>query len=200
MKNLKMSVEEWNKVQIQDISQKITPTFTSRDRQLPQEAGPNTPHLVMYVDRHAMKHHKAILSIAKLQREHSNDMIQTTVRTGKYDFHIRTRPRGSNTPWADIAPVQITQDIPNFKIGAYRDIVNPNNNPEEPQEDWMEDQEEPMEDIQEITEEVDRLNKTEEKNKRDRTADNISQGRRKAAKNKSNQTLGDSSSPEASAE
>ena len=102
MKKLNFFVEKWNKVQIQDITlmdnsdivffnfltkDKIT-RFTSRARQLPHEAGPNTPQLVMYVDRRDMKCHKAILSIAKSLREHSNNTIQMTVRTGKYDFHI----------------------------------------------------------------------------------------------------------------
>ena len=225
MKNLNMSVQEWNSIQIQDITlmdnsdivfvncvtKDDVTKFTSRARHLPQESGTNVPRLVMYVDRRAMKRHKAILSIAKSLREHSNNTIQTNVRTGKYDFHVRTRQKGNLTPWTEIAPINIKHNIPNFEIGEYDDIVNPQNNIERELDD-KDDQNEPIEDMQEIADEISRLNRTEDRNntedqneqdnnKRERTQDNISQGRRKMTRGKTNHNMSETTlSPEALAE
>ena len=93
LKNLKISNEEWNLIQIEDITltynsdivfvnfktKDVVTMFTSRAKYLPQDQGPNASRLVMYVDRRAMKRHKAILNIAKSLREHSRNTIQTSV-------------------------------------------------------------------------------------------------------------------------
>ena len=137
LKNLKMDNDEWMTIHIENILltdntdivfvefkyKEDLSKFTAKAKNLPQGQGPDNPRLIMYVDSRAMKRHKAILNIAKTLREHSNNTIQTTVRTGKNDFLIRTRPKGSTTPWTDIPPLKITQRIPEFEIGTYEDIV-----------------------------------------------------------------------------
>ena len=154
----------------------------------------------MYVDSRVMKHHKAILSIAKSIREHSNNEIQTSIRTGKHDFLIRTRPRGSDTPWSEIAPIQIVQKIPEFEIGTYQDMINPQNNRqgEEDEPEYMvEEYVEEVEDIEEIIQDISRQNSDEQDNKRDRTADSTASGKKKQLKRSNNSTI-PNSSPEAS--
>ena len=162
--------------------------FTSRAKNLLQDQGPDTPKLVMYVDQRAKKRYKAIVTIAKSMREHSRNTMQTCIRTGRNDFLLRTRPRGSNTPWAEIPPIQITQEIPTFEIGKYKDIVNPTNNTQHEAIEEDEEEEE-VEDIEEIMQDISRQNNedsenrtTELVNKRDRTSEDFSQGRRKASK------------------
>ena len=41
----------------------------------------------------------------------------------------------------EIVPVKMTQSIPNFEIGTYTDIVNPDNNPHETNDDFIDDEE-----------------------------------------------------------
>ena len=146
--HLKMNEDEWNNIDIKEIiltnnsdivfiycnSQEDANKFTSKAWNLPKDTGPSTPRIVMFVDRRAMKRHKALINIAKAMREHANNSIQTSIRTGKTDFLLRKRRRGSNVPWSEIPPIVVTQEIPNFEIGRYKDIVNPSNNPDKEEE------------------------------------------------------------------
>ena len=155
----------------------------------------------MYVDRRALKRHKAYQNIAKSIREHSNNETQTTIRTGKSDFLLRTRPRGNKTPWSEIHPTVITQKIPEFEIGNYDDIVNPQNNPTDKLTE--EQQLEQMEEMEDIMEDISRQNSLEKKtsNKRDGSLDDISQGKRKTTKPRTNSTtIGDNTEHEDSCE
>ena len=54
---------------------------------------------------------------------------QTSIRTGRQDFLLRRRERGDRTPWSEIPPVQILQDLPPFEVGLYKDRFNYNNEP-----------------------------------------------------------------------
>ena len=142
LKNLSMTDEDWEDIVIEDIqttdnsdiiflnfrTKDDVTKFTSRAKDLPKNQGQNGPRLVMFVDRRGMKRHKAYMTIAKSLRDHSTTPIQTSVRTGKNDYLLRTRPRGSTTPWNEIPPLKIEKTIPEFEIGQYNDIVNPGNN------------------------------------------------------------------------
>ena len=144
-KHLHITQKDWDNITIEDLaltdnsdivflhflSKEDVSKFTSHAKYLPKDHGSDGPRLIMYVDSCAMKHHKAFISIAKSIREHCNITIQTSIRTGKHNFLLRTRPKGSDTPWSEIAPIQITQEILEFEIGMYRDIINPHNNPPE---------------------------------------------------------------------
>ena len=137
MKYLKMTDDDWEQIKIEDIqltdntdiifvnfkTKDDVTQFTSRAKNLAHDMGEKTPRLVMYVDRRASKRHKAYVNIAKTIREHSNNSLQTSVRTGKNDFLVRSRPKGDNTPWSQIPPIQIVQELPQFEIGMYHDIV-----------------------------------------------------------------------------
>ena len=220
-KNFKMSEEEWNSIQIQDIiltdnsdilflqfkTKSDVSKFTTKAPLLPQNMGTDSPRLIMYVDRRGAKRHKALVNIAKTLRNHSGNTIQTTLRTGKHDFHLRTRTKGDLTPWSEIPPLRITQNIPNFEVGTYQDIINPDNNTPD---DNMEQQLDDIEDLEMIIKEVSNMTVDKEnleeqnENKRDRSDNNTSQGKRKTKK--SNQTTisssgtSGSSSSEASGE
>ena len=87
-----------------------------------------SPRIAMYVDRRAAKRHKAYLNIARTIRENVHEPTQTSLRTGKNYFLLRSRIKGDLTPWNEIPPLLINQEIPEFEIGNYRDIVNPSNN------------------------------------------------------------------------
>ena len=101
----------------------------------------------MYIDRRGAKRHKAIVNIAKTIREHSNNTIQTSIRTGKNDFLLRKRTKGSDTPWMEIPPIIITQEIPQFEVGTYKDILNPENNPDNEPDEPMDNQPEGIDEI-----------------------------------------------------
>ena len=138
MKYLNMTEADWNLMQVDKIqttdnsdiifvkfkTQNDATTMTSKARNLPSDTGPNTPRLIMHVDVRAKKRHQAILQIAKTMREKSGNTIQTTVRSGKRDFLLRRRPKGSTIPWQEIPPIIITQRIPHFEVGDYIDIFN----------------------------------------------------------------------------
>ena len=161
-RNLSMEDRDWDSLQIQNIvltdnsdivfvnckSQNDATQLTSRAKNLPKENNTNSPRMMMHVDRRAMKRHKAILAIAKSVRLHSNNTVQTTVRTGKSDFLLRQRPKGSTTPWSEIPPMKISQEIPEFEVGKYKDLVNPDNNIEddmnEDEEDNKDDAKDPL--------------------------------------------------------
>ena len=135
------------------------------------------------------------MNIAKTIREHSKNSIQTSIRTGKYDFLLRKRSRGDSTPWAEIPPIEIHQEIPEFEIGTYRDIINPENNVHEDKEEVKQMEEEESEELEAIIKDLSR-----DQNKRDRTRTEESpRGRRKTPRKRSFNNLNDDT-PEASGE
>ena len=141
-KYLKMSDRDWDTIQIKSITltensdiafincltHDDAKEFTSRAANIPHDNNENAPRMVMYIDRRAAKRHKAIATIAKTIRNQSNNTVQTSIRVGKKDFLFRQRPKGSSIQWADIAPITIHQQLPDFEVGIYDDIVNPSNN------------------------------------------------------------------------
>ena len=137
----------------------------------------------MYVDRRASKRHRAIMTIAKSIREYSKNTVQTSVRTGKTDFLLRKRIKGDQTPWSEIPPILITQNIPEFEIGIFNDMVNPHKNIEEIEK--IPEVDEIIEDIDEIAEDLSRQNV----NKRDRTSESEKK-REKKIKNKNKNKMG----------
>ena len=213
IKNLKMTEKDWDTIAITDITMNVNTDivfvtfgtkedvtkFTSRARNLPTNQGEDTPKLVMFVDRRASKRYKAVMNIAKSIRENSKAAVQTCVRTGKSDFLLRTRIKGSDTPWTEIPPLKISQEIPHFEIGSYKDLVNPQNNVEfeiiqdHPAED--------MEDLESMAQDLSRQNSQEDKaaNKRDRTGDDsVQPTKRKSYKTRANHNLSPSDQDESS--
>ena len=161
---LEVTEDDWKEMEIEQIqstensdivfmkfkNQNGATMLTSRAQNLPNDTGPNTPRLVMHIDIRAKKRHQAILQVAKAMREHAGNTIQTSVRAEKRDYLLRSRPKGSKTPWQEIPPVILTQDLPQFEIGKYRDIFNPENNPEEEEDEEQGNDEEGEEEDEEI--------------------------------------------------
>ena len=141
-KYLKMNDRDWDNIQIKSITltdnsdiafincatQEDAKQFTSRANNIPHDSSDNAPCLVMYIHRRAARRHKAIALIAKSIRNQSNNTVQTTIRVGKKDFLLRQRPKGSSTPWAEIPPIAISQELPEFEVRIFNDIVHPENN------------------------------------------------------------------------
>ena len=125
-KYLKLTENEWQDIGIEEIkttdnsdiifikcaNQEEAAKLTSKAKHLPQDTGPDTPRIIMHIDTRAKKRHQAILAIAKTIREHSKRSVQTTVRAGRMDFLLRQRPKGSMTPWNQIPPEIIRQQLP----------------------------------------------------------------------------------------
>ena len=121
MRNLNMSENEWDTLEILDIamndnsdiafihfnSKDDVSKFTSKAVNLPQDKGKYSPRIIMYVDKRAQKRHKAFQNIAKSIRDHSGNETQTNLRTGKYDFLLRTKKGGTNVPWSEIPLSQL---------------------------------------------------------------------------------------------
>ena len=195
-RNLQMEDKDWDNLNIANIlvtdnsdiiviqckATEDATKLTSRAKFLPRDSGLDTPRIVMYIDRRAAKHHKAIANIAKTIREHSHGTVQTNIRTGKNDFLLRKREKGDLTPWHEIPPVVIKQQIPDFEIGTYWDVVNP----EEPMEEQIYDKQDPL-DIEDIAEVIEDL-KTQS-NKRDRTTDSEEPSIREKTRKKPSHTL-----------
>ena len=89
--------------------------------------------------------------MAKTIREVSNNTVQTSVRAGRHDYLLRKRIKGSNTPWSQVPPLVLTQELPEFEIGLYNDIVNPSNRVE-----GQEQQDQPIteQEMQNISEDI----------------------------------------------
>ena len=189
LKHLKMSEEEFESINIETIlmtdnsdilfircqTQDDASKFTSRAKNLPQENNEKSPRIIMYVDRRASKRHRAIMTIAKSIREYSKNTVQTSVRTGKTDFLLRKRIKGDQTPWSEIPPILITQNIPEFEFGIFNDMVNPHKNIEEMEK--ISEVDEVIEDIEVIAEDLNRQNL----NKRDRTSESEKNEKNKKA-------------------
>ena len=198
MKNLDMSDRDWSSIQIEELmvmdnsdiifirckSYEDAARITANAKYLPNDNGPNSPRIIMHIDIRAKKRHKAFLNVAKSIRELSNNTIQTSVRAGRKDFLLRQRPRGTNTPWSQIPPNRIAQELPGIEIGIYKDIINPSNRMEEEEMDIpMSDHElkQVTEDIEDQYKEVEKVEN--EKNKRDRTQEeNLSRIKRQQKK------------------
>ena len=175
-RNLLMTEQDWDQMEVENIiqsqnsdiiyiqckNQEDASRITSKAKNLPKDTGPETPKIIMYVDKRARKRHKALLNIAKSMREHSKNTIQTSIRTRKNDFLLRKRTKGDSTPWTEIPPVLISQTIPEFEVGIYTDMINIENNIKE--DDVME---EDSEEIEEITKDI--LEENNANKKRDRT-------------------------------
>ena len=137
-----MSDRDWDAINIDSITvtdnseivflncktQEDANQFTSRAKNIPNDNTKDALRITMHVDQRAMKRFKSLQIIAKSIRENSKTPVQTTIRSGKNDFLIRKREKGSNTPWNEITPIEITQDLPQFEIGTYYDLINPENN------------------------------------------------------------------------
>ena len=88
-----------------------------------------------------------MVKIAKTMREHSQNTIQTSIRAGKRDFHIRKRNKGTTTPWNEIPPIVIAQKIPQIEIGDYWNIFETN-------EDEIQEDDEEMNEIAKEAKEI----------------------------------------------
>ena len=180
-RNLQMDDKDWDSLEIENIlmtvnsdiifiqckSQEDATKLMSRARFLPKDSGPDSPQLTMYVDSRAAKRHKAILNIAKTIRENLKNTIQTNVQTGKNNYLLRKREKGSEVPWQEIPPLKIIQELPDFEIGIFKDIINGKEDENEQEDEPQEEEEEEIEDMDVIVEDM--IRQEENKQKRNRT-------------------------------
>ena len=68
------------------------------------------------------KRHNAIQTIAKTLRTKAGNSIQTSLRNGRRDFILRQKTKGDNTPWGQIPPINLDENLPDFEIGEYNNI------------------------------------------------------------------------------
>ena len=202
-KNLGMNETEWDGIDVTKIALTNTEnsdiafitfkTFedaakvTSKAHNLPKNNLPNDPRLIMYVDQRAKKRFDAVQNIAKTIRIKSANTIQTTVRNGRRDFLLRQKNRGDLTPWSQIPPIKLEEDIPDFEIGIFKNIYSENSSEtdendhgeEEDDEDVEEEENEKMstnerEEQQEISNEIARqYSKDEELIKRQHSEESL---------------------------
>ena len=76
----------------------------------------------MYIDKHAKSRYKALQQVAKSLREQSEQTLQTNIRSGKNDLLLRTR---------QIPPLKVTQILPSFEVGLYKDVFDYSNRVED---------------------------------------------------------------------
>ena len=171
---LKISDEEWKSIQLEEISLTYSPEsdilfmccktpadatkITSRARNLPPDPTGQGPRLVMFIDKRARARYRAFQSIAKTLRDKATKngrKVQTNLPTGRTDFLLRLHQNGDPTQWSDIPPLQITQRLPHFEIGLYKDIYNKSLSSSEEENENGEE----MEESQEEMEELDRIQK-----------------------------------------
>ena len=185
-KYLKMTDRDWDPIEIDNIlmtdnsdvvflcckTQNDVNKFTSRAWNIPHDDGANPPCLLMFVDRRVSKRHKAIVKIAKTLREHSDNSVQTSICVGKTDFLLRQRPQGTTTPWAEIPPISLTQELPDFEVGTYTDVLETLKIMQIEQNQLDNQMDDNIDDIENIVQDISRQN--ELNNKRERTSDDSS--------------------------
>ena len=140
-KNLKITETDWNKIEVTEIehtnakdSEIVFVTCTTREdasrisakaHNLSNSNSREEPRIIMYVDPHANKCFNAIQNIARTIRQKSENTIQTTVRNGKFDFLLRQKRKGDQTPWSQIPPLRLDHKLPDIEIGMYKNIYTP---------------------------------------------------------------------------
>ena len=83
----------------------------------------------MYVDNRAKKRYNAYQNVAKSIRQKSSNRIQMTIRNGQYNFLLRQKEKGDQTPWNLIPPVVLEQRLPEIEIGLFNNIYKPAEDP-----------------------------------------------------------------------
>jgi hypothetical protein len=82
----------------------------------------NSYSIVDYVTKDALPRYRAVEAYAKAL--HKAEGVNTKIRTGKYDFKLLTREKGSNTKWSDIDPVILPLNLPDFNVGkVYPELI-----------------------------------------------------------------------------
>ena len=131
--------------------------MTSLARNLPQTNQPNDPRFVMFIDPRAKKRYNAIQNIAKTVRTKSDNQIQTTVRNGKRDFLLRQKTRGDQTPWSQIPPILLEEQLPQFEIGLFKNIFDETNEDDDQiEDDNTKQREEETEALNDLSKEIQR--------------------------------------------
>ena len=114
------------------------------------------------MDNRARKRYNRIQNVAKTIRNQSKGEIQTCVRNGRLDFLLRQKKKGDITPWGQIPPLKLDQNLPELEVGLYKNIYQEE---EEEDEENIEDEQEEDEISNEILRQYQNETKTEETNK-----------------------------------
>ena len=106
-------------------------------------------------------------------RQKSENKIQTSIRNGRHDFLLRQKYKGDPTPWSQVPPVILDQQLPDFEIRNYKNIYQIE---EEPEMDDKEEEQEEMDEneIQDLSNEI-RRQYENDKDKRQDTILNLHQ-------------------------
>ena len=145
--------------------------ITSRAKNLPPDLTGTGPRLVMYTDRRAKARFRAYQLIAKTMRDESGQTIQTNIRTGKTDFLLRARKKGDDTPWSQVPPIKITQKLPAFEEGLYKDIKDMSLSSSEEEYDGMDEEggeDDDNEELHRIQRDIEKTTKEDKKNATER--------------------------------
>ena len=156
-KNLKMDDEAWDEIKIKEIFQtnsddsnivfincetiEDASRISSQARHLPKTSQENAPRLVMYVDPRARKRFNAVHNVAKTIRMKSDNTVQTSIRNGRNDFLLRRKERGDQTPWGQLPPLDLDQNLPDFEVGMYKNIYVQQTEEEEAEEEEINEEE-----------------------------------------------------------
>ena len=115
---------------------------------LPKTSSKSDPRIEMFIYQRARKRYHAIQNIAKTLRLKAGNSVQTSLRNGRRDFLLRQKPRGDSTPWNQVPPLKLDENIPDFEIGEYNNIYE--NEIEEVDPLALEDQQ----DMQDLSNEI----------------------------------------------
>ena len=87
--------------------------ITSHAQNLPRPA-PNciTETIVPHIPKIMYQRYKACEKLLWQYRKSNQGNIQTNLRLGRYDFLLRTREKGDQTPWKYITPIKIPNTFP----------------------------------------------------------------------------------------
>lgn len=89
-----------------------------------------SPQLDYFTPPQFYQRRSEIETMAWQIRKRSGGLVQTNIRQARSDYVLRSRPKGSNTPWADIPPIVIPDSIAKFEISKTKPRnCTPSDNP-----------------------------------------------------------------------
>ena len=119
--------DEWNVLYVEYESIEMVNFIMSFAQFLRKGEKENRPSVEKYVPMELFKRYSAVEKIAYEIRQKSNFQTSTNVSFGEKDIILKSRPKeiqpgGRKTPWSQIEPIKLPEDIPTFEMNLVRRV------------------------------------------------------------------------------
>ena len=117
--------EEWNTVYVELESIEMVNFLMSFTQYMRRDKTEDRPSIEKYIPKELFARYSAVEKIAFEIRKESNFKLATNVSFGERDFVLKKRskdiqPGGTKTPWRQLDPVPLPEDLPKFETRLMR--------------------------------------------------------------------------------